>query len=304
MLKRFALLISAFVAIGTVTAPATAATAKPFPVTVKSGGFTTTVKSQPKRIVSLSPAGTEILFGVGAGKQVVAVDSLSNYPAAAPKTDLSAFTPSAEAIAAYRPDLVLMSADATKAADVRSGLAALGIPVFMEKAPTDLNGAYAEMLLVGKVTGRTKEAQVLVVGMKKKIAAIIAKAKITKPIRFFHELDNGLYSVTSETFIGQVYKQIAPKSVNIADAAATADSYGYPQLSAEYLVSSNPQVIFLADAQYGEDAKTVAARAGYSALDAVKNGNVVALPADVPSRWGPRLVNLYSVIAAAMAKVK
>ena len=199
---------------------------------------------------------------------------------------------------------ILPTADATKAADVRSGLAALGIPVFMEKAPTDLNGAYAEMLLVGKMTGRTKEAQVLVVGMKKKIAAIIAKAKITKPIRFFHELDNGLYSVTSETFIGQVYKQIAPKSVNIADAAATADSYGYPQLSAEYLVSSNPQVIFLADAQYGEDAKTVAARAGYSALDAVKNGNVVALPADVPSRWGPRLVNLYSVIAAAMAKVK
>lgn len=304
MLKRIALPIAAVFAIASIPIPASAAAAKPFPVTVKSGGFTTTVKSQPKRIVSLSPAGTEILFGVGAGKQVVAVDSLSNFPATAPKTDLSAFTPSAEAIAAYQPDLVLLSATATKAADVRSGLVALGIPVFMEKDPADINGAYAEMLLVGKVTGHSKEATALVASMKARIAGIIAKAKITKPIRFFHELDNTLYSVTSETFIGQVYKQIAPKSVNIADAAATADSYGYPQLSAEYLVSSNPQVIFLADAQYGEDAKTVAARAGYSALDAVKNGNVVALPADIPSRWGPRLVQLYSAIANAMAKVK
>lgn len=304
MLKRVALPIGAALVLASISVPAIAAAKKPFPVTVQSGGFSTTVKSQPKRIVSMSPSGTEILFGVGAGKQVVAVDSLSNYPAAAPKTDLSAFTPSAEAIAAYKPDLVLLSATATKAADVRSGLLALGIPVFMEKDPADLNGAYAEILLVGKVTGHAKEASALVASMKGKIAGIIAKAKITKPVRFFHELDNTLYSVTSETFIGQVYKQIAPKSVNIADAAATADSYGYPQLSAEYLVSSNPQVIFLADAQYGESAKSVATRAGYSVVDAVKNGNVVALPADIPSRWGPRLVNLYSAIATALAKVK
>ena len=97
---------------------------------------------------------------------------------------------------------------------------------------------------------------------------------------------------------------MAPTAVNVADAAATADSYGYPQLSAEYLVSSNPQVIFLSDAQYGESAKTVEARAGFRSIDAVKNGNVVALPADIPSRWGPRLVNLYSAIATALARVK
>lgn len=304
MFKRISIPIGAVFIAALLVTPASAATAKPFPVTVKSGGFSTTVQSMPKRIVSMSPSGTEILFGVGAGKQVVAVDSLSNYPAKAPKTDLSAFTPSAEAIAAYEPDLVLLSATATKAADVRAGLMALGIPVFMEKDPANVNGAYAEMLLVGKVTGHTKEATALVAGMRKKISAIITQARITKPVRFFHELDNTLYSVTSTTFIGQVYKQVAPKSVNVADAAATADSYGYPQLSAEYLVSSNPQVIFLADAQYGEDAKSVAARAGYSAIDAVKNGNVVALPADIPSRWGPRLVNLYKAIADAMRKVK
>ena len=280
---------------------ATAAT--PFPVTITSGGYTTTLAKQPKRIVSLSPSGTEILFGIGAGRQVVAVDSLSTYPASAPKTDLSAFTPSAEAIAAHTPDLVLMSVDSMKSADVRNGLIALGIPVLMEKAPANITGAYAEMLVLGRATGHSAEARALVANMKSKIAAIIAKAKVNRPLRFFHELDNTLYSVTSGTFIGQVYKQIAPKSVNVADAAATADSYGYPQLSAEYLVSSNPQAIFLADAQYGESAKSVSARAGFSGLDAVRNGHVVALPADLPSRWGPRLVSLYSVIATSLSKV-
>ena len=304
MFRRVSSVVAAALVLATIPfGTAQAAAAKPFPVTVTSGGYSTTITKQPKRIVSLTPSGTEILFGIGAGKQVVAVDSLSTYPASVPKTDLSAFTPSAEAIAAYTPDLVLMSVDSMKSADVRNALVTLGIPVLMEKAPANITGAYAEMLVIGKATGHTTEARALVAGMKSKIATIIAKAKITKPLRFFHELDNTLYSVTSDTFIGQVYKQIAPKSVNVADAAATADSYGYPQLSAEYLVSSNPQAVFLADAQYGESAKTVAARAAFSGIDAVRNGHVVALPADVPSRWGPRLVNLYSVIATALSKV-
>lgn len=302
MFKRIVAAVAAFAAISVTHVPPSMAASKPFPVTIKSGGFSTTVNAQPKRIVSLTPSGTEILFGIGAAKQVVAVDSLSTFPKSAPVTDLSAFTPSPESIAAYKPDLVVMSSDATKASDVRTALLALKIPVFMEKAPSNIAGAYSEILLLGKATGRTAEANKLVASMKSKIAKTIATAKVTKPIKFFYELDNTLYSVTSATFVGQVIKQIAPKSVNVADAAATADSGGYPQLSAEYLVSANPQIIFLADAQYGESAKTVAARAGYSAIDAVKNGKVIALPDDIHSRWGPRLVELYQVIATAMSK--
>ena len=304
MFRRIAVPIAAAVALAGMNVPAaSAATPKPFPVTITSGGFATKMAKRPVRIVSLSPSGTEILFGIGASKQVVAVDSYSNYPASAPKTDLSAFTPSAESIASFMPDLVVLSVDSTKSGDVRSALVALGIPVFMEKAPGNLNGAYAEMLALGKLTGRSTEAKALVAKMKSSIAHIIAKAKVTKPVRFFHELDNTLYSVTTKTFIGQVYKQIAPKSVNIADAADTADSGGYPQVSAEFLLASNPQVIFLADGQYGESAKTVAARAGYASIAAVQNSHVVTLPADIPSRWGPRLVDLYSVIAKALGKV-
>lgn len=300
--KRFVAIAVALSACSTAQVAPTQAAPKAFPVTVSSGGFTTTLTSQPQRIVSLTPSGTEILFAIGAGKQVVAVDSLSTYPKSAPVTKLSAFTPSPESIAAYKPDLVVMSSDATKATEVRSALLTLKIPVFMEKAPTNITGAYKEIEMLGAVTGKSSQAKALITKMKNEIAATIKSAKVTKPIRFFYELDNTLYSVTSSTFVGQIFKQIAPNAVNIADAAATADSGGYPQLSPEYLVSANPQMIFLADAQYGESAKTVAARAGSSAIDAVKNAKVIALPDDIHSRWGPRLVDLYKVIAKAMSK--
>ena len=201
-------------------------------------------------------------------------------------------------------DLVVLSVDSVKSADIRAALMALKIPVVMEKAPRNINGAYSEMLTLGRATGHASEARARIVSMKQRIAAIIRAAKITAPVRFFHELDNTLYSATTTTFIGQVYRQIAPRSVNVADAAASADSGGYPQLSAEYLVSSNPQVIFLADAQYGESAQTVKGRAAFAGIDAVVKNKVIALPADIPSRWGPRLVTLYAFIAKALARVQ
>jgi iron complex transport system substrate-binding protein len=134
------------------------------------------------------------------------------------------------------------------------------------------------------------------------IKSIINRTKRTVKITFFHELDNTLYSVTSDTFIGRVYKDFG--LVNIADKAAGADSYGYPQLSAEYLLKTDPDVIFLADAEYGESAATVKARAGWSGITAVAKKNVFALPNDIPSRWGPRLVDFYRYVAASLAKVK
>jgi iron complex transport system substrate-binding protein len=137
--------------------------------------------------------------------------------------------------------------------------------------------------------------------MAKSIKNIVAKAKKTTGIRIFHELDDTYYSVTSNTFIGKVYKDFG--AVNIADAASGADSSGYPQLSAEYLVKSNPQVIFLSDAQYGVTVESVTKRAGWSQISAIKTRKIVELPADIPSRWGPRLVDLYKLIGASLAKV-
>jgi iron complex transport system substrate-binding protein len=280
--------------------PAQAATTK-YPLTVKFGGYTTKIAKKPTKIISLSPSATEIFYAIGAKSQILAVDNLSNYPAGAPISEISAFEPNVEAILAKKPDLVLLSIDSTKAPQIRNALVKLGIPVLMEKAPATLEDVYAENTLLGKVTDRAEGAAKLNASMAKSIKETLAKAKKSSKIRIFHELDDTYYSVTSNTFIGKVYKDFG--AVNIADAASGADASGYPQLSAEYLLKSDPQVIFLADAQYGVTSESVSKRAGWSQISAVKNKKIVELPSDVPSRWGPRLVDFYKLIGASLAKV-
>ena len=299
-LRALPIAIVAIVFASVLASPAQAAATK-YPITVKFGGYTTTIAKKPTKIISLSPSATEILYAVGAGSQILAVDNLSNYPANAPVSEISAFEPSVEAILAKKPDLVLLSIDSTKAPQIRNALVKLGIPVLMEKAPATLKDVYAENTLLARVTDRQAGAVKLNASMAKSIKDILAKAKKSSKIRIFHELDDTYYSVTSNTFIGKVYKDFG--AVNIADAAAGADNSGYPQLSAEYLLKSDPQVIFLADAQYGVTADSVSKRAGWSQISAVKNKKIVELPADIPSRWGPRLVDFYKLIGASLAKV-
>ena len=305
MFKRFtrpiALLVTALL-LAPLSPASAATTATKYPLTISSGGYSTTIAKKPTRIISLSPSATESLFEIGAGKQVLAVDSLSNFPKSAPITQLSAFEPNVEAIAALKPDLVVLSVDAKKSMVVKEALEKLKIPVLMEKAPENLAQAYKGIEVLGAVTDHTSEAKKVTFKMAALIKSIINRTKKTVKITFFHELDNTLYSVTSDTFIGKVYKDFG--LVNIADKAAGADSYGYPQLSAEYLVKSDPTIIFLADAEYGESAATVKARAGWSGITAVTKKNVFALPNDIPSRWGPRLVDFYRYVAACLTKVK
>jgi len=256
----------------------------------------------PKRIISLSPSATEILYAIGSGKQVIAVDDLSNYPSEAPMTKLSAFNPNVEALLNYKPDLIILNADATKALEVKAALEQLKIKVFLERAPKTLREAYLEITALGRATGKISGAQSIVSDMKRKIAAAVRSGRTFKKISFFHELDNSLYTATSDTFIGKVYKDF--NLINIADPAATVDSAGYPQLQSEFVIKSNPKIVFLADAQYGESLTTLNQRPGWSGISAVKNQNVVSLPDDIPSRWGPRLVDFYQFIADAIVKVK
>jgi iron complex transport system substrate-binding protein len=305
MFKRFtrptALLVTALL-LAPLSPASAASTATKYPLIISSGGYSTTIAKKPTRIISLSPSATESLFEIGAGKQVLAVDSLSNFPKSAPITELSAFEPNVEAIAALKPDLVVLSVDAMKSLVVKEALEKLKIPVLMEKAPENLAQAYKGIEVLGAATDRTSEAKKVTFKMAALIKSILNRAKRTVKITFFHELDNTLYSVTSDTFIGKVYKDFG--LINIADKAAGADSYGYPQLSAEYVLKTDPDIIFLADAEYGESPATVRARAGWSGITAVTKKNVFALPNDIPSRWGPRLVDFYRTVAASLSKVK
>ena len=247
----------------------------------------------PHRIVSLSPTVTEDLFAVGAGKQVVAVDQDSNYPERAPRTSLSGVTPNVEAIANYHPDLVFISYNPGNFA---SQLRKLGIKVVNVAAASDLRQAYREILAIGAVTGHTRGAKAVVHSMRTHLAAIVRSVPRTRRhLRVYHELEQDYYSATSNTFIGSIYKLFGFR--NIADAAATPGNQ-YPQLSAEYIIAKNPQIIVLADTKCcGQSAATVAARPGWSSISAVQHHRVVQANDDVASRWGPRIVQFARSVA-------
>src|SRR5687768_3137085 len=160
---------------------------------------------RPQRIVSLSPTATEMLFAIGAGGQVVAVDSNSNYPAEAPKTELSAYQPNIEAIAGYKPDLVVYSDDP---GELKAGLDKLGIPVLQQPAATRLDDTYAQLAQLGRTTGHEDEAGQVATAMRAEIEKIAAASRSERPLTYYHELDKNLYSATSKTFIGQLYGQL------------------------------------------------------------------------------------------------
>ena len=276
--------VVAILAVGALAAPAQAATAP----------------SPPARIVSLSPTATEDLFAINAGTQVIAVDDQSTFPKAAPRTKLSGFKPNVEAIARYKPDLVVIANDTGK---LVAQLKKLKIRVLIQPAATDLAQVYAEITQLGAATGHRPKAARLVASMKSRIAAIVASvpARAT-PLTYYHELDPTFYSVTSSTFIGKIYSLLGLK--NIADDATGAES-GYPQLSSEAIVAKNPSLVFLADTKCCQiNAAAVAARPGWSNIAAVTNGGVVELDDDIASRWGPRVVSFLKTVADRVAGLK
>lgn len=277
--------------------PAVGAAAYPQKITTPAG--TITLQAKPVKIVSLSPTTTEDLFAVGAGPQVRAVDDQSSYPASAPRTKLSGFTPNVEAIAKYKPDLVIISND--NGGKLAKRLRALKIPVMLLPAAAKLSDAYAQINLLGQATGHRPKAQAVVKRMKAQIAEIVASVpKRSTPLTYYHELSPDLYSATSSTFIGQIYALLGLQ--NVADEADGASS-GYPQLNSEYLVAKSPDFVFLADTKCcQQDAASVAARPGWSGLKAVKNGGVVQLDDDIASRWGPRIVSYLRTVAARVAQ--
>ncbi|SFK35637.1 iron complex transport system substrate-binding protein [Amycolatopsis sacchari] len=264
-----------------------------FPVTIGQ----VTIPARPTRIVSLSPSATETLFALGAGPQVVAVDSQSDYPAQAPHTSLSALSPDPEAIASYRPDLVVASADTTGLA---AALAKTGTKTLVMPDAKTLDEAYDEFVQLGRATGHQAEGESLARQTRADVDRIVADTpKPVRPLSFYYELDQTYYSATSKTFIGQVLARFG--LTNIADGNDPSISGGYPQLSAERILQADPDLVFLADTRCcGQNAQTVGARPGWNTLTAVKEGHVFPLDDDIASRWSPRVVELVRAVSAAV----
>jgi len=282
----------------TTPASQTTVVGETFPVTVEGDNGPVTIEATPEAIVSLSSTATEMLFAIGAGPQVVAVDDQSNHPERAPVTDLSGFTPNIEAILSYEPDLVVVGFEP---GGVVEALAAADIPVIFYDAATTLDETYDQIEGLGVATGHREEAIAVNETVRQGIEAAIAKAPdLPEGTDYYHEVDNTYFTATSTTFIGQIYSMFGLE--NIADPAdEDGSSFGYPQLSSEYIVAADPDLIFLANSSYGESPETVAQRPGWDVLTAVREGNVVGLDSDIVSRWGPRVVEFAESISDALA---
>lgn len=296
-LALFTVFLAACGSTETETAETSQQESKDFPVTIETSAGDVVIESQPQKIVSLSPSATEMIFAIGAGDQVVAVDAFSYYPEEAPVTDLSGWDPNVEAVLGYDPDLVVISNDAN---DLVASLTEVGVPVLISAAPADLEGGYAELANLGVATGRIDETAAVVKKMRSEAESAFAQAPKESGVRIYHELDSTFFSASSNGFVGSIYNELGAS--NIADEA-DKDKTGYPQLSEEYIVEADPQIIIITD-QAGYSAEDVANRAGWENVSAVKNGNIVVVDADIASRWGPRLPQFITMVAEALESAK
>lgn len=273
--------------------------ASAFPVTVTdSFGAEVVIDDQPGAIVSLSATSTEILFAIGAGDQVVAVDDFSNFPAEAPMTDLSGFQPNVEAVLGFDPDLVVLQFDP---GDVVAGLTAAGVPAIVHDSAKSLDDTFTQIEQLGVATGHVAEAAKLVAEIQADLANLADSVpQSAAGLSYYHELDDTYFTTTSSTFIGELYGLFGLE--NIADPAdEDGSSFGFPQLSAEFIVEANPDLIFLACTKFCTySTESVGERDGWDQITAVRNGDLIELDDDIASRWGPRVVDFVESIAAAI----
>jgi iron complex transport system substrate-binding protein len=281
-------------------APSTTGTASPsasttvqhYPVTVTDDrGRSITLPVAPKKIVSVAPSATEIVFAIGAGDRVVAVDDFSDYPAAAkalPK--VGGFKASPEKIVSFQPDLVL----ATTTGDLASVLESQNLKVIVLE-PADIEAVYKSITLIGSVLDRDMQAKDLVASMRSRIATVTEKAKPTAKVRVLHELDasdpSKIFVAGPGNFIDSMITTAG--GTNVAASAKSA----YPQLSNEEILRSDPEVIVLSDAAFGASPEVVAARPGWSAITAVRMKRVYPIDPDIVSRPGPRLADAVEAYA-------
>lgn len=263
-----------------------------FPVTVGE----VTLEEQPTRIVSLSPAATEMLFAIDAGEQVVAADEFSSYPPEAPTTELSGFDLNVEALADYDPDLVVIS---SFAGDIVPQLEQLEIPAYLAPDdPATLEDVYVQIVDLGMLTGHPTEADDLVEQMSSDIAELVADTpERAEPLTYYIEIDDTYWTYTSDSLVGSLFEMVGLE--NVAGSPGEVST----QLSAEVLVDANPDFIFLANTAYGVDAATVADRDGWSQIEAVQSDQIVELDTDIASRWGPRIVDLLEAVVDAVTQV-
>lgn len=262
-----------------------------FPVTVTDdAGRSVTVKAAPERIVSLAPANTEILYGLGLLGKVVGVTTYDDYP---PEVSLiekvgDFVTPNLEAITAAQPDIIFVTTGVQ--ADVIAKLEKTGAAVIAVD-PQSLEALYASIEMVGKATGTSDKAAGVVSGMKDELASI-QDALDVAPVRCFVEIaQEPLFTAGAGTLVNDLIDQAGGENVVTEE--------GYVAYSVEQLLTDDPEV-YLAMKGSMSDPASLKDRAGYDKLSSVKNGRVAVLDDNLVSRPGPRVIEGIRQIAEAL----
>ena len=265
----------------------------------RTDGLSRSVKlaGLPRRIVSLAPSNTEILFALGAGMQVVGRDSFSDFPAEAKSVkDIggSMGKYDTEAILALKPDLVL--AGEINTPELVKSLESLGLTVYYLPNPTSLEGMYANLETVGQLTGHSSEATTLIDSLKRRVAAVDASVvPLNSRPSVYYELDatdpTKPYTAGPGTFVDLLIARAG--GVNVGQSLTSA----WAQISLEELLVQNPYMIVLGDSAYGVTADSLKQRAGWSGLAALQNGQVYPFDDNLVSRPGPRLVDGLEALA-------
>lgn len=250
-----------------------------------------TLEEPAQRVVSLAPSNTEILFAIGAGKQVVARDEFSDFP------DQSSALPSIgggfgdynlEAIVELQPDLVL-AAEINTPEQVKA-LEDLGLTVIFLSNPTSLEEMYQNLMTVAALTGHQKTAHDLVKTLRDRVAKVEEDmASLTDRPTIFYELDatdpSAPWTAGAGTFINTLIVKAGGENI-------ASDLEGqYLQISVEELLIRDPQVILLGDAAYGVSPEIVKERTGWSNINALLNDRIYTFDDNLVSRPGPRLVD-------------
>jgi iron complex transport system substrate-binding protein len=280
----------------TATPPSTTAPqVSAFPITIVDGvGNEVTLESEPERIVSMAPGHTETLYALGLGERVVGVTAYCNYPAdATEKPQVGDFAGiDLEMVVGLDPDLVLAST--LQMGDVVPALQEHGIAVVVA-TPESIMEVLTTIDLVGKITGRQETAQALVAALRERIDAVQEAVRDRPRPTVFWELGAELFTVGPGSFVDDLITVAGGENV-----AADADS-PWPQLSVEVIILKDPQVIVLADHNYGETAEMLNERPGWAEISAVKEGRVIEITNDdIVSRPGPRIVEGLEFLARAL----
>ena len=264
--------------------PTPSATSAPFPTTVTDfQGHAVTLSARPERLVSIGPSITAFLFAIGAGPRVVGVDDFSDEPADATKIDkVGGVKVNFEKIVSLRPDLVLTVkfSDGTIEKLQSASLTVLVVD------PQNVADVAKTARLLGQAVGA--DGSTLATSIEQKVDAVRAKtANVATRPRVYHEIDASdpakIFTVGPGSYIDDLIKIAG--GVNVAANATTA----YPQLSAEQIVKADPEVIVLAADPYAAKPADVAARSGWSAISAVRNGRIGTIAPNLINRPGPRV---------------